>query len=1083
MEYKHLNERDHGLLRPEVYFRSLELEPREDYVLDISALKDGEIKLVKKTFEISTGLIQVFMEGLSNALDNVERSRKEGIDPKSITVFLDHQYIGIVNSGRSFKIYRDSSGLMSPELCFGEFRSSSNFNDDDRTTAGKFGVGITAVNLFSKRFEVNISDPDSKMYYEQVWTNNMGTKSEPNIIENKEGASYTSIQYTLDFKRFGLTGYTDEILEYYARLVLEACLTAQVPVYFNDWGQIDSLSLESYVKLLLPTSKIYTVSMNNMKICLADTPDSAIVSAFVNGQQCNKGSHINIILDSAADVVRNRFGISVNRREIRDHVSVFAVMRLVNAKYANGLTKESLASPKIHIVLPNFENHLRSWDLVDRLKAHLVSKKFKEEKSTDGKKTRFIDEDIPPGKYRDANLAGTKESSKCILCVVEGLSASAYVKVLNECPGFSRDYVGFYCLGGKPLNTVKTSDENLIQNKEYQWFKKILGLRSGMDYMDQKNLDTLRYGQVWWFSDADFDGLHIAALLDLLTFDKHPGLHEAGIIKRWESPVIRMKKGKKYLEFYRLHELDTWMKENPNENIKDWNPKYLKGLSSSTEEDIARDAEICNLVTRVADEAAADTLSLAFTPGRTDDRKQWIRDYDGPTKPAPKDSQSITEFIRDDLITYSVYSTKRALPSIQDNLKDVQRKTLYSGFERCPWGSKEFKKVLRFAADIGGDTDYPHGEQVLYPMIRNMATDFPGSGNNIPLIAKKGLFGTRDAGAKDGGQPRYICCKLNWITNILYSKEDSKLLKPRVDEGKSYEPIVYYPIIPPFFNGHRGIASGWSTFVPSYNPIDLIEATRTWLNTGEIPVLKPFYRGFTGEIEVDESGFTSRGRYVIKPNLDIVINEIPLFYWTSHFDAYIKALVLAGKAKDYKNHSKCDDICITIIGPSQEILDNPAEVLGLLRHHRTTNMVMLDLDGKPKEYKNISEILKEWLEWRIKVYYQRYDIMLSEMNLQLEELVNRSMFVEGFLENAINMFQPEQKIIDEMTSIGILEKYHSKLLDLKIRTLTVEKVNELKKDVETLKKKIEKHNTITGKDLWLEDLDKFEREYRKKYDK
>src|SRR5690606_24647192 len=95
------------------------------------------------------------------------------------------------------------------------------------------------------------------------------------------------------------------------------------------------------------------------------------------------------------------------------------------------------------------------------------------------------------------------------------------------------------------------------------------------------------------------------------------------------------------------------------------------------------------------------------------------------------------------------------------------------------------------------------------------------------------------------------------------------------------EPEVYYPVIPMVLvNGCHGIATGWSTTVPNFNPIDII----TWLRMklqgtpdDLLPNLIPWYRGFTGLIKVVDRR-NKRNIKVITSNnngiIDIANNDI-----------------------------------------------------------------------------------------------------------------------------------------------------------------------------------------------------------------
>jgi DNA gyrase/topoisomerase IV, subunit A len=60
----------------------------------------------------------------------------------------------------------------------------------------------------------------------------------------------------------------------------------------------------------------------------------------------------------------------------------------------------------------------------------------------------------------------------------------------------------------------------------------------------------------------------------------------------------------------------------------------------------------------------------------------------------------------------------------------------------------------------------------------------------------------------------------------------------------------YLPILPVvLINGAEGIGTGWSTSIPNYNPTDVVAGLRAFLAGAEPPELKPWYRGFVGEID------------------------------------------------------------------------------------------------------------------------------------------------------------------------------------------------------------------------------------------
>ena len=105
----------------------------------------------------------------------------------------------------------------------------------------------------------------------------------------------------------------------------------------------------------------------------------------------------------------------------------------------------------------------------------------------------------------------------------------------------------------------------------------------------------------------------------------------------------------------------------------------------------------------------------------------------------------------------------------------------------------------------------------------NMAQNFIGS-NNINLFHPSGQFGTRLLGGKDHASPMYTFTYLEELTKYIFRQEDEPILNYLNEDGLDIEPEVFYPIIPMILvNGSEGIGTGFSTFIPPYDPLDIIQ--------------------------------------------------------------------------------------------------------------------------------------------------------------------------------------------------------------------------------------------------------------------
>ncbi|NDH07854.1 hypothetical protein EBX93_18390, partial [bacterium] len=365
-------------------------------------------------------------------------------------------------------------------------------------------------------------------------------------------------------------------------------------------------------------------------------------------------------------------------------------------------------------------------------------------------------------------------SKECMLFLCEGLSASSFV---IKGTGTKRDVYGVFPLKGKPLNVTKSSSDKVNENTEIQSLRKIIGLKSNVDYSQDENLDTLRYGSVCLACDADVDGIHIRFLLHNLFMEHYKTLLKRGFVKVLLTPIIKAVHGKQAKKFYSEKAFQQWLQED--ENNKNWKTYHMKGLATSEDEDISEEFNNPNIVVYDYDEKAEDYFKIAFEKYMEDLRKKWILNYDPNVNDTQNKEGSLSYGINNELILYSVYSVKTKLPSLFDGLKVCQRKILYGAMKK---GRKEFIKVDQLASYVAELTSYHHGEGSLSDAIINMGQDFIGS-NNVPLLEKKGQFGSRKELGKDAGSGRYIYTRVSSIVQYLFRQEDEVLLEQVVDEN------------------------------------------------------------------------------------------------------------------------------------------------------------------------------------------------------------------------------------------------------------------------------------------------------------
>jgi DNA topoisomerase-2 len=334
-------------------------------------------------------------------------------------------------------------------------------------------------------------------------------------------------------------------------------------------------------------------------------------------------------------------------------------------------------------------------------------------------------------------------------------------------------------------------------------------------------------------TDADEDGSHIKGLI-INFFDYFfPSLLEIkGFLKILVTPLVKATKNDKIVSFANLRAYKAWKEKTSGSHL--WKIKYYKGLGTSTSKEAGEyfkviESNTIDIVDTQKQGSNPDVL-LAFAKDKVNDRKVWLSNYNPESilQLEPPSTITIKEFVHQELIHFSNYDNIRSIPSILDGFKPSQRKVLYACLKRNLFNEL---KVAQLAAAVAEISAYHHGEQSLVSTIINMAQNFLGS-NNLNLLVPQGQLGTRLMGGKDHSSARYIYTYLENYVNKIFNKIDNELLEYLDDDGMTIEPKYYIPIIPMILiNGTEGIGTGFSTFIPNYNPIDIINWLSDKLNS------------------------------------------------------------------------------------------------------------------------------------------------------------------------------------------------------------------------------------------------------------
>ena len=481
---------------------------------------------------------------------------------------------------------------------------------------------------------------------------------------------------------------------------------------------------------------------------------------------------------------------------------------------------------------------------------------------------------------------------------------------------------------------------------------------------------------------------------------------------------------------------------------------------------------------------------MAFHKDKTDDRKEWLMKLDKSNLEKVKD---ISSFIHNEFILYSDDSNIRCLPSLVDGLKPSQRKVFYGCRKR---NLTKSIKVANLAGYVSEHCAYHHGEMSLNGTIVNLAQDYVGS-NNINLLIPDGQFGTRILGGNDAASPRYIFTKLNDITFKIFNKKDDYLLNYLDDDGQSIEPKYYYPIIPMILvNGCEGIGTGFSTKLPSHNPLEIIKNIENLIKGKSLNDIYPWFRYFKGTVGyMEEKGkktLCTIGNWKIE-KLTLTITELPISVWTDKYKNFLETLIDKKIISRYTSESTDVDVNfkITLI----DDVDNIIKVFKLYEYNsvKTSNIHLFNAMGQIEKY-TIDKIFNDFYEIRLECYKKRFKYLIDKIKYELMILEARIGFIEGFIDDSIIISKKTDEEIEEILKVfpkisclkfeNLIdndEGTYDYLLNMPMRTMSLRKIEDLNNNRDILLTELEKIKKETPKTLWLDDLKDLKKEIKSSY--
>lgn len=1111
-KYQKKSDKEHILDNPDMYIGSIENVDANEFIYDSA-------NITRKNICYIAGLYKLFDECIVNCRDHAVRMEqliKNNSDNNNPLTYIDisideEGIITFTNDGNGIDVAEHPEyKLWIPEMIFAHLRTSTNYDKSEKKiVGGKNGYGIKLVFIWSSWGKIETVDHKRGLKYIQEFHNNLDIIDKPKITKCKT-KSYTKVSFKPDYKRLGLNkGLSEDMLNLFKRRIYDiaAVTNKNIKVKLNS-ELVPIKTFQQYVKMIITdTEHKYESHDGRWEYVIALSPEGEFYQmSFVNGIYTSKGGkHIDYIMNQIIKkitlYIKNKKKVDVKPSAIRENMALFLRCDIENPSYESQ-TKDFMNTPSSKFgssceVSDKFIENICKMGIMSSACAITEVKENKSQKKTDGSKNKNI-RGIP--KLVDANYAGTAKSKDCMLILCEGDSAKA--GIISGLSQDDRNYIGVYPMKGKLFNVRGESVTKVGDNKEITEIKQILGLEHGKKYYQEDVTSKLRYSKVVFMTDQDLDGSHIKGLgINLFDSGWNSLIQIPNFIGYINTPILKATKGSQKQQFYNEGEFSEWKKNN---DIKGWNIKYYKGLGTSTGKEFKEYFKEKKVIYFNWDgEQSSEYIDMIFNKKRSDDRKDWLGNYDRELYlDTNKTSVTYKEFIDKEFIHFSKYDNDRSIPNILDGLKISQRKILFAAFKKKL--NSEIK-VAQFSGYVSEHSGYHHGEASLNGAIINMAQNYVGS-NNINLFEPRGQFGTRLLGGKDAASERYIFTLLNKLTRLIYPSVDDNILKYLDDDGQCVEPIYYVPIIPMvLINGAKGIGTGFSTDIMSYNPLQIINRLELMLknnNNYKMVTIDPYYEGFQGTIDKIDEGkkYLIKGIYEIINDNKVKINELPIGSWSQDYKEYLESLIDSKKknsiVKDFNDNSTDTTVNFTIefkAGTLKELLNKKIEhnmnglekFLKLYSIQSTSNMHLFNNKEQLKKYYNPEEIIDDYYDTRLEYYGIRKEYLLKKLNEDLKLISNKTRFISETINDKIDLRKKKKiEIVQILTKHNFDDIYNNDyeyLRKMPMDSVCEESIEKMKKEKDDITMNIDELEGSSNQELWLKELLSLKDEYIKLY--
>ncbi len=427
----------------------------------------------------------------------------------------------------------------------------------------------------------------------------------------------------------------------------------------------------------------------------------------------------------------------------------------------------------------------------------------------------------------------------------------------------------------------------------------------------------------------------------------------------------------------------------------------------------------------------------------------------------------------------------RALPRVEDGLKPVQRRILYTMNEMGLTPDKPHKKSARIVGDCMGKY-HPHGDSSVYDAMVRMAQS---CNMGKTLVNGHGNFGSVDG--DPAAAMRYTEARMESLALELLRDIDKETVSFSLNFDDSLkEPDVLPGRFPNLLvNGASGIAVGLATNIPTHNLEEVINGVVAYIDNPAISLEEmmeyipspDFPTGGTIIAnELIQAYKTGRGKITLRAKIavekadngktNLIITELPY---------QVNKAQLLRKVVDLREEKKEELAGLDFVADESDRtgmravirIKKDADVDAILKClYKYTdlevtfgiNMVVI-ADGKPQQL-GLMEIIRHYVKYQQQVIKRRTLFDLKQAQQRCHILEGLIVAVQN-IDEVIAIIKKSDSTGDArsklMARYEISEAQAQAILDLRLARLTKLEIFKLEEELKELKKLIKKLTAIS----------------------